>query len=61
MIIRDRKECLTRSFLLEGVGLHEKMPEKGLEPLLTNVNGILNPARIPISPLRRKEMTANYL
>ena len=28
------------------------LPEKGLEPLLAKANGILNPARLPIPPLR---------
>ena len=32
------------------------VPEKGLEPLLAKANGILNPARLPIPPLRQRSL-----
>ena len=33
------------------------LPKEGLEPSLPCENGILNPARLPIPPLRRVSLT----
>lgn len=42
--------------------VYYELPEEGLEPSLSCPNGILNPARLPIPPLRQvfysKEVTA---
>ena len=38
--------------LFKGVKMRILMPEVGLEPTLPKGNGILNPARLPIPPLR---------
>ncbi len=35
----------------------KSLPEEGLEPTLSCENGILNPARLPIPPLRRVFLT----
>jgi hypothetical protein len=37
------------------------VPEAGLEPALCYQNWILNPARLPISPLRQELRAANYI
>ena len=37
------------------------VPEVGLEPTLCCQNGILNPARLPISPLRQDQRGAKYI
>ena len=41
-------------------GPFEVIPEVGLEPTLPKGNGILNPARLPIPPLRLLEAKEDY-
>ncbi len=59
LFLEDRKLCKLSVFsAVEGLksafsGGNPIIPEVGLEPTLPEGNGILNPARLPIPPLRQ--------